>query len=46
LAASGSSLYEAERVLDERSLKLSRRPGNAKRPYEEKGDRPWRESIH
>lgn len=46
LAASGSKLYEAERVLDERSLKLSRRPGNAKRPYEEKGDRPWRESIH
>lgn len=46
LAASGSSLYEAERVLDGRSLKLSRRPGNAKRPYDEKGDRPWRESIH
>lgn len=46
LAASGSSLYEAERVLDERSLKLSRRPGNAKRPYQERGGRPWRESIH
>lgn len=30
LAAKGSSLAEAERVLDLRSLKLSRRPGDAK----------------
>jgi phosphoribosyl-ATP pyrophosphohydrolase len=46
LAKEGSSLEEAERVLDERALRLTRRPGNAKRPYEQKGGEPWKSSIH
>lgn len=40
LAAKGSSLAEAERVLDLRSLKVTRRPGDAKPGYGAEGASP------
>ncbi|MBU1081855.1 MAG: phosphoribosyl-ATP diphosphatase [Spirochaetes bacterium] len=46
LAREGASLADAERVLDRRALRVTRRPGNAKAPYAEKGNEAWKTGIH
>lgn len=46
LAREGATLADVERVLDRRALRVTRRPGNAKVPYAEKGNEPWKTGIH
>jgi phosphoribosyl-AMP cyclohydrolase / phosphoribosyl-ATP pyrophosphohydrolase len=46
LAREGASLSDVERVLDRRAMRVSRRPGNAKLPYVEKGNEAWKTGIH
>lgn len=46
LAREGTTLADVERVLDRRALRVTRRPGNAKVPYAEKGNEPWKTGIH
>jgi phosphoribosyl-ATP pyrophosphohydrolase len=46
LAREGASLADVERVLDRRAMRVTRRPGNAKAPYQEKGNEPWKIGIH
>jgi len=46
LAREGASLSDVERVLDRRAMRVTRRPGNAKTPYAEKGNEPWKTGIH
>ena len=46
LAREGASLADVERVLDRRAMRVTRRPGNAKVPYTEKGNEAWQTGIH
>lgn len=46
LAKEGATLSDVARVLDRRAMKVTRRPGNAKLPYAEKGNEPWKTGIH
>lgn len=46
LAKEGATLTDVERVLDRRAMRVTRRPGNAKVPYAEKGGEPWSQGIH
>lgn len=46
LAREGATLADVERVLDRRAMRITRRPGNAKVPYAEKGNEPWQTGIH
>ncbi len=46
LAREGAGLADVERVLDLRAMRVTRRPGNAKAPYLEKGNEPWKTGIH
>lgn len=46
LVLEGASLSDVERVLDGRAMRVTRRPGNAKLPYVEKGNEPWKTGIH
>ncbi len=46
LARECASLEDVERVLDRRAMRVTRRPGNAKLPYAEKGNEPWKTGIH
>lgn len=46
LAREGAGLADVERVLDRRAMRVTRRPGNAKAPYLEKGNEPWKTGIH
>jgi phosphoribosylformimino-5-aminoimidazole carboxamide ribonucleotide (ProFAR) isomerase/phosphoribosyl-ATP pyrophosphohydrolase len=46
LAREGASLYDVERILDGRAMRVTRRPGNVKLPYAEKGNEPWKTGIH
>ncbi len=46
LAREGASLSDVEHILDGRAMRVTRRPGNAKMPYAEKGNEPWKTGIH
>lgn len=46
LAKAGATLKDVQQILERRSRKLSRRPGNAKRPYEGKGNQQWQNGLH
>ncbi len=46
LAREGSSLAEAAKVLDRRALRLSRRPGDAKKNITAEGAGSWAQGIH
>lgn len=46
LAREGASLSDVEQILDGRAMRVTRRPGNAKLPYAQKGNEPWKTGIH
>jgi len=46
LAKEGATLADVEQVLDRRAMRVTRRPGNAKLPYLDKGNEAWKTGIH